>query len=36
MTPADPEMASPLHQELKLNGVDLRLGVSVTAISERP
>jgi peroxiredoxin family protein/rhodanese-related sulfurtransferase/TusA-related sulfurtransferase len=34
MTPADPEMAFPLHQELKLNGIDLRLGISVTAISE--
>jgi NADPH-dependent 2,4-dienoyl-CoA reductase/sulfur reductase-like enzyme/peroxiredoxin family protein/rhodanese-related sulfurtransferase/TusA-related sulfurtransferase len=33
MTPADPEMAFPLHQELKINGIDLRLGVSVTAIS---
>ncbi|MBM4102597.1 MAG: CoA-disulfide reductase [Planctomycetes bacterium] len=32
MSPADPEMAFPLHQELKLAGVDLRLGVSVTAI----
>ncbi len=33
MTPADPEMAFPLHHELKLNGIDLRLGISVTAIS---
>jgi NADPH-dependent 2,4-dienoyl-CoA reductase/sulfur reductase-like enzyme/peroxiredoxin family protein/TusA-related sulfurtransferase/rhodanese-related sulfurtransferase len=33
MTPADPEMAYPLHQELKLNGVDLRLGLGVTAIT---
>jgi NADPH-dependent 2,4-dienoyl-CoA reductase/sulfur reductase-like enzyme len=32
MAPADPEMASTLHQELKLHGVDLRLGSSVTAI----
>ncbi len=26
---ADPEMASPLHEELRRQGVDLRLGVSV-------
>jgi NADPH-dependent 2,4-dienoyl-CoA reductase/sulfur reductase-like enzyme/peroxiredoxin family protein/TusA-related sulfurtransferase/rhodanese-related sulfurtransferase len=32
MAPADPEMASTLHQELKLHGVDLRLGSSVTSI----
>ncbi|MBN2513057.1 MAG: FAD-dependent oxidoreductase [Sedimentisphaerales bacterium] len=32
MAPADPEMAAVLHQELKLHGVDLRLGSSVTAI----
>jgi NADPH-dependent 2,4-dienoyl-CoA reductase/sulfur reductase-like enzyme/peroxiredoxin family protein/TusA-related sulfurtransferase/rhodanese-related sulfurtransferase len=32
MSPADPEMAAPLHQELKLNGIDLRLGTSITAI----
>jgi NADPH-dependent 2,4-dienoyl-CoA reductase/sulfur reductase-like enzyme len=32
MSPADPEMAFPLQQELKLTGVDLRLGISVTAI----
>jgi len=29
---ADPEMAAPLHQQLELHGVDLRLGTSVTAI----
>lgn len=34
MAPADPEMAAPLHQELQLNGVDLRLGTSVTAIAQ--
>ncbi len=35
MGPADPEMAAPLHRELVLNGVDLRLGVSVTAFAEQ-
>jgi NADPH-dependent 2,4-dienoyl-CoA reductase/sulfur reductase-like enzyme/rhodanese-related sulfurtransferase len=34
MAPADPEMVAPLHQELKLNGVDLRLGTSVIAIQQ--
>ena len=34
MGPADPEMAAPLHQELKLNGVDLRIGTSVTAFKD--
>ncbi|MDD4017394.1 MAG: FAD-dependent oxidoreductase [Kiritimatiellae bacterium] len=34
MGPADPEMVSPLHQELTLNGVDLRLGTSVTGFSD--
>ncbi len=34
MGPADPEMVSILHQELTLNGVDLRLGTSVTSFSE--
>ena len=34
MGPADPEMVSILHQELDLNGVDLRLGISVTAFEE--
>ena len=29
---ADPEMVAPLHEELRRNGVDLRLGVSVEAI----
>ncbi len=28
----DPEMAAPVHQALKLQGVDLRLGTSVTKI----
>jgi peroxiredoxin family protein/rhodanese-related sulfurtransferase/TusA-related sulfurtransferase len=36
MGPADPEMVSILHQELTLNGVDLRLGTSVTGFSESP
>lgn len=31
MGPADPEMATVLHQELRLFGVDLKLGTSVTA-----
>jgi len=35
MGTVDPEMASLLHQELKLNGVDLRLGSSVTEFKER-
>ena len=34
MSPADPEMVWPLHQELKLHGVDLRLGTSVTGFEE--
>jgi NADPH-dependent 2,4-dienoyl-CoA reductase/sulfur reductase-like enzyme/peroxiredoxin family protein/rhodanese-related sulfurtransferase/TusA-related sulfurtransferase len=34
MGPSDPEMVSILHQELKINGVDLRLGISVTAFSK--
>jgi NADPH-dependent 2,4-dienoyl-CoA reductase/sulfur reductase-like enzyme/peroxiredoxin family protein/rhodanese-related sulfurtransferase/TusA-related sulfurtransferase len=35
MGPADPEMAAPLHEHLKLQGVDLNLGASVTAIQDR-
>jgi NADPH-dependent 2,4-dienoyl-CoA reductase/sulfur reductase-like enzyme/peroxiredoxin family protein/rhodanese-related sulfurtransferase/TusA-related sulfurtransferase len=35
MPPADPEMAALLHQELRANGIDLRLGTSVTGFSER-
>ncbi len=31
--PADPEMATPLHQQLALHGVDLRLGRTVTGIA---
>jgi NADPH-dependent 2,4-dienoyl-CoA reductase/sulfur reductase-like enzyme/rhodanese-related sulfurtransferase len=31
---ADPEMVAPIQQELESNGVDLRLGTSVTAIRE--
>jgi len=34
MGPADPEMVSLLHQELTLNGVDLRLGTSVTGFRD--
>jgi NADPH-dependent 2,4-dienoyl-CoA reductase/sulfur reductase-like enzyme/peroxiredoxin family protein/rhodanese-related sulfurtransferase/TusA-related sulfurtransferase len=30
---ADPEMVAPIHQQLAMNGVDLRLGTSVTAIA---
>ena len=30
MGPVDPEIASPLHQQLRLHGVDLRLETSVT------
>ncbi|HNV85794.1 MAG TPA: DsrE/DsrF/DrsH-like family protein [Candidatus Omnitrophota bacterium] len=34
MGPIDPEMATPLHQELVSRGVDLRLGVSVKSFRE--
>jgi NADPH-dependent 2,4-dienoyl-CoA reductase/sulfur reductase-like enzyme/peroxiredoxin family protein/TusA-related sulfurtransferase/rhodanese-related sulfurtransferase len=34
MGPADPEMASILHQELRLHGVNLKLEISVTAFEE--
>ena len=34
MGPADPEMAALLHQELRLHGVDLRLGVSATEFTD--
>ncbi|MEN6332752.1 MAG: FAD-dependent oxidoreductase, partial [Phycisphaerales bacterium] len=34
MGPADPEMAAPLHEHLRLQGVDLCLGMSVTAIQD--
>jgi len=34
MGPADPEMTTPLHQELRLFGVDLRLKTSVTEFQE--
>ncbi|MBU9888981.1 MAG: DsrE/DsrF/DrsH-like family protein [Candidatus Omnitrophica bacterium] len=34
MGPVDPEMAAPLHQELSLHGVDLRLGTSVKSFGE--
>lgn len=32
---ADPEMVEPLHQQLRLHGVDLRLGTSATAFREK-
>ena len=35
MGPIDPEMAKPLHEHLRLAGVDLCLNNSVTAIQER-
>jgi NADPH-dependent 2,4-dienoyl-CoA reductase/sulfur reductase-like enzyme len=35
MGPIDPEMATPLHEHLRLKGVDLCLGSSVTGIQER-
>jgi NADPH-dependent 2,4-dienoyl-CoA reductase/sulfur reductase-like enzyme/peroxiredoxin family protein/TusA-related sulfurtransferase/rhodanese-related sulfurtransferase len=34
MGPADPEMATALHQELSLHGVDLRLGTSAKGFRE--
>ncbi|MFW5844719.1 MAG: FAD-dependent oxidoreductase [Planctomycetota bacterium] len=34
MGPADPEMATPLHQQLQLHGVDLVLGRSVERFEE--
>jgi NADPH-dependent 2,4-dienoyl-CoA reductase/sulfur reductase-like enzyme/peroxiredoxin family protein/rhodanese-related sulfurtransferase/TusA-related sulfurtransferase len=34
MGPVDPEMAAPLHQQLKLHGVDLRLETSVTQLTD--
>ncbi len=33
MGSVDPEMAAPLHEELKLHGVDLHLGTSVTEVA---
>jgi NADPH-dependent 2,4-dienoyl-CoA reductase/sulfur reductase-like enzyme/rhodanese-related sulfurtransferase len=33
MGTVDPEMAAPLHEELRLHGVDLRLRTSVTEVS---
>jgi NADPH-dependent 2,4-dienoyl-CoA reductase/sulfur reductase-like enzyme/peroxiredoxin family protein/rhodanese-related sulfurtransferase/TusA-related sulfurtransferase len=35
MGPIDPEMATPLHEHLRLKGVDLCLGSSITAIEDR-
>ncbi|MFP4381692.1 MAG: FAD-dependent oxidoreductase [Candidatus Sumerlaeia bacterium] len=32
---ADPEMVSPVHQQLALHGVDLRLGTSVKSFQDR-
>ncbi len=34
MGPADPEMATPIHEELIRHGVDLRLKTSVTAFAD--
>jgi NADPH-dependent 2,4-dienoyl-CoA reductase/sulfur reductase-like enzyme/rhodanese-related sulfurtransferase len=34
MGPVDPEMATPLHQELIRNGIDLKLGTSVEAFED--
>ena len=34
MGPADPEMAAPLHQQLRLHGVELRLETSITSITD--
>ena len=34
MGPIDPEMATPVHEHLRLQGVDLCLGSSVTAIED--
>ncbi|MCE5198732.1 MAG: FAD-dependent oxidoreductase [Armatimonadota bacterium] len=34
MGPVDPEMAAPLHQQLALHGVDLRLETSVTGFKD--
>lgn len=36
MGPADAEMVTPIHRELRLHGVDLRLGASVTRLDETP
>ena len=36
MPPADAEMVEPLHEELKRQGVDLRLGNAVTAFEPGP
>jgi NADPH-dependent 2,4-dienoyl-CoA reductase/sulfur reductase-like enzyme/peroxiredoxin family protein/rhodanese-related sulfurtransferase/TusA-related sulfurtransferase len=33
MGSVDPEMAAPLHEELRLHGVDLQLGTSVTEVA---
>jgi len=36
MGPADPEMTTPLHQQLRQHGVDLRLGTSITGFQACP
>ncbi len=36
MPPADPEMAAPVHDELRRQGIDLRLGEAVTAFQPGP
>ena len=35
MGPVDHEMAAPIHQQLKLHGIDLRLETSVTHLEDR-
>ncbi|WP_203567726.1 FAD-dependent oxidoreductase [Aestuariimicrobium ganziense] len=35
MAPIDPEMATPVHAELRKHGIDLRLGTTAAAIGER-
>ena len=34
MGPVDPEMAAPIHEHLRLHGVDLRLKTSVTSLKK--
>ena len=33
--PADPEMATPIHQHMSFHGVDLQLKISITGIEEK-
>lgn len=35
MTPVDPEMATPLHKELRAQGIDLRLNTALEAVEYR-